>query len=394
MPEPSAPDREVEADTLSDLRITLLIHSLNGGGSEHVAAWMASHWAEAGCSVTLITLDDVINDSAPLSPSVHRVGLALMRPSSNRLQGLLANWTRIRRIRSAILESSPEVVISLTDRMNILTILACRGTKHRPIVAERTDIRHHRIGRLWEFLRRRTYPQARAIVVQTRSVAEAVRPIAGRCPVEVIPNAVQVAENSSTKGDHPAGVGGHAGIRLNGKSHWICGVGRLSFEKGFDRLVQAFACVADEFPEWCLVVVGDGPERERLQELATESRLQERILFAGWHEEPWTGLHSAEIFVLPSRYEGFPNALLEAMARGLACIAVNCESGPSEIISDGTDGRLVPNDDSDSLKTALRELLVNEALRKRLATNAVDVIRRYSVSQYFERWVDLIRRTG
>ena len=364
-------------------KIAIVIHSLSGGGSEHAAAMMASHWAAEGREVTLITLDSVAGDSIAIHESVRRVGLDLLSESKNLLSAMIANIRRVRALRGAIVESNATRVISLTDRMNVLTILACRRTGRKPIVAERTDPRHHRIGCLWGILRRLTYPNAGTIVVQTESVRQAVVPLAGRCPIVVIPNAV--SEVTDSENHSPDGS-----LKLDARQDWICAVGRLSTEKGFDRLIAGFAGVAKDHPNWSLVIVGDGPSRRELELHITGFGLADRILLPGWIEQPWPSLSNAEVFVLPSRYEGFPNALLEAMARGKACIATDCQSGPAEIIRSGENGMLVDGGNSDELEAelgkALEVLLSSAGLRESLGQNARKVQAEFGVERHFRAW--------
>lgn len=367
-----------------------MIHSLSGGGSEHAAAMMASHWAGQGKAVTLITLDDVAGDTIAIHEDVRRVGLGRLSESTGLFSAITANQHRVRALRSAIVESGATRVISLTDRINVLTILACRGTGLKPIVAERSDPRHHRIGWFWEILRRHIYRNAGAIVVQTESVRRVVLrfarripalPIAGHIPVLVIPNAVFIDDEAEAASNEFA---------LAADRKWICGVGRLSVEKGFDRLIAGFAGVAKEHSDWNLVIVGDGPQRKELELHIAGFALADRVQLAGWLEQPWPSLGIAEVFVLPSRYEGFPNALLEAMARGKACIAADCQSGPAEIIRPGENGLLVDGGNDEELEAdlakALHCLLSGAELRASLGENAKGVQTEFSVERHFQAW--------
>lgn len=357
-------------------RLTIVIHSLSGGGSEHAAAAMASHWAEAGRDVVLLTLDSVENDQIAVSPKVERVGLGVMSDSNGIWAAIKANRWRVQTLRDALQNSAPDRVISLTDRTNVLTLLAARGTNLSVVVSERTDVRHHRIGRVWEWLRKRTYPTARSIVVQTEAVKSAVLSFAGTTPVHVIPNSVpQTSPAAATDKLH-----------LPPERNWFVAVGRLSHEKGFDRLVAAFAEVSPACPDWNLVIVGDGPEKSRLNDSVQQHGLEDRILLPGWIESPWPSFPESSIAVLPSRYEGFPNVLLEAMSRGLAPIAFNCESGPSEIIRPNVDGLLVDEGDIAGLATAMQSLANDRDLRTCLATAAQSVNDRFSPERVFAQW--------
>jgi len=372
-----------------DDRIAIVIHALTGGGSEHAAALIASHWAAAGRPVTLITLAGIDTDTIALHPAVQRIGLNAMTPSKNPVQAAFANRARVRKLRAALHQVSPRHVIALTDRTAILTLLACRGTPWRAIVSERTDPRYHRIGRLWNWLRRGTYPEARCIVAQTEGAASALRPIAGRAPVVVIPNGVP---------SPPAVDPGHPLLRSDqsplGRNRCVIGLGRLSREKGFDRLIEAFCRIAGDHPDWHLVIVGEGPERRRLEQQVRESALSGRIHLPGWFENPWSALQSAGLFVLPSHYEGFPNALLEAMAAGLAVIAFDCPSGPAEIIQPDINGMLIANGDLSALTAAIRSLLDKPDLRQQLGQHAREVQTRFSMAEHFRRWNEVLAEDG
>lgn len=364
-------------------RLAIVIHSLTGGGSEHVAAAMASHWADAGKDVTLITLDSVKNDQIEFSPKVQRVGLDVMSESTGLVSAILANRRRVRALRSALLDASPDRVISLTDRTNILTLLAVRPTELEAIVAERTDVRYHRIGRIWEWLRKQTYPQAEAVVVQTKAVKKAVEEFSSSVPVHVIPNAVPPVKD-------PPDVQ----LELPEGRRWFVAVGRLSPEKGFDFLIDAFVRVADACPAWSLVIVGDGAMRGELERTIERCNLQDRVLLAGWIESPWKLFPDGSIFVLPSHYEGFPNVLLEAMSHGMACVANDLPStGAAEIITHGVDGLLAcpkeANDDED-LAVVMESLAENPELQSRIAAAAPNVKERFSSEQYYARWESVL----
>lgn len=366
-------------------RLTIVIHSLSGGGSEHAAAAIASYWAKAGRDVVLVTLDSIKNDQISFSPKVERVGLGVMGESSGVWSAIKANQWRIQTLREALIKSAPDRVISLTDRTNVLTLLATRGTDLKIVVSERTDIRHHRIGRIWEWLRKRTYPSACSIVVQTEAVREAMKPIARQSPIRVIPNSVSAPTTPLTM----------TTLDLPEDRNWFVGVGRLSHEKGFDRLIDAFAQISEACHDWNLLIIGDGPEKSNLQNAAHEHDLTDRVTFPGWIESPWSAFPpstppTAAIAVLPSRYEGFPNALLEAMSQGIAPIAFDCESGPSEIIRHDENGLLVPQGNVRELATAMQTLTQDNALRTKLASSAREVNDRFSPERIFAMWEDVL----
>jgi glycosyltransferase involved in cell wall biosynthesis len=366
--------------------LAVLIHSLVGGGAERVAARLATHWAQVGDRVTLITLDAGEATDYPLDEQVKRIGLHLMRQRRSVVDAAASNLRRVSRLRRAIRHSGARQVLSLTDKMNILALLATRGLAKDVVISERIDPRHHHLGQPWDWLRNRVYPWCRCLVVQTESVRPWGERITRGRPVHVIPNA---APNWSPLEATDTATARH-------RPHAVA-LGRLDRQKGFDLLLKAFALVSGRMPEWSLSIYGDGPERSNLESICRQHALGDRVDFRGWAPDPQRVLHEADLFVLSSRYEGFPNALLEAMACGVASISFDCESGPRDIIRHEQDGLLVPSEDVAALAAALERLMSDAKLRATLAVQARRVSQRFSEERFFGRWdavLDDIRPAG
>lgn len=348
---------------------------------------MANHWAAQGDQVTLITLDAAETDTFQLAPEVQRYALAMMRDSGNLLQAVVNNRQRVQKLRSAITASKPDAVISLTDRMNVLTLLSVGKADYPVIVSERSDPRHHPMGRVWSWLREKTYPRATALVVQTQGVADFCRTWLPAARIEVIPNAVPAPRSSGIP------LVTEEIVKARPASHVVLGMGRLSYEKGFDLLIDAFSNLAHDFPEWKLLILGEGPMRESLQATIDQRGLQDRIELAGWVADPELTLDQGDLFVLPSRYEGFPNALLQAMSRGLPCISFNCESGPADIAQEGLPLGLVPAGNVSELTQRLQDYLKDKAMRLEAALQSLQVNEIFSIARYFQAWDQLIEQT-
>jgi glycosyltransferase involved in cell wall biosynthesis len=285
-------------------------------------------------------------------------------------------------VEDTIRKLRPDTVISFTDRMNVVTLAACRSLGVDTVVSERIDPSQQPLGWYWSKLRRWDYPLARALVVQTQTVRSQLLPLMRGRPIYVIPNAV----------DAPASQVVCEPRQTTDGSLQLAAMGRLAYQKGFDLLIDAFARAARDQPRWSLVILGEGPERRRLEEEIHSRGLEGRVRLLGWVSDPSAVLRNCDAFVLSSRFEGFPNALLEAMALGLPAISVDCPSGPADIIRNEVDGLLVPFGDLPALAAAIRRLLSDEPLRHRLGAEAVHVVERFSSERYFARWDAVLRK--
>lgn len=357
----------------SRTRLVLVTAGLGPGGAERVISWMANSWADAGHVVSLVTLDDAGQPPFyPLDGRVHLVRLGVAGNSRHAGQALLANLGRIRALRRH-LDVGPDAVISFLDVVNVLVLLASWRRRWPVVVSERTDPWAARLAPVWRILRRVAYNRASGVVVLTEAVLRRVEQ-STRWRCVVIPN--PVVETAAAFGE------GRGSRRL-------VSIARLTHEKGIDILLRAFAEVAAEFPEWRLAVVGDGPLKAELAALAASLGLQGRVEWMGVQRTADV-LASAEVFVLPSRVEGFPNALCEAMAHGLAVVSTDCPSGPREIVRHGVDGLLVAPEDPQALARAICRLLGDPDERRRLGARAREVTGRFSPAAVMRRWEDLI----
>jgi glycosyltransferase involved in cell wall biosynthesis len=167
-------------------------------------------------------------------------------------------------------------------------------------------------------------------------------------------------------------------------------VGRLHTDKGFDILIDSFRDLAAVFPDWDLVILGEGPERDRLQGQIDVAGLAGRISMPGRVGNMQQWYQACDIYVLSSRVEGLSNSLLEAMACGMPSVAFDCETGPREIIRPDIDGLLVtPVEDPQALAAALSGLMQDKQARKTLASRAVDVRDRFSMRRVLSLWQEV-----
>jgi GalNAc-alpha-(1->4)-GalNAc-alpha-(1->3)-diNAcBac-PP-undecaprenol alpha-1,4-N-acetyl-D-galactosaminyltransferase len=360
-------------------RITLIISKLGPGGADRAMTAMANYWAAHGEHVTLITLALPHGDFYVVDERVRRVGLGLMSSADTPRRPLRDNLKRLKHLRREIRLSRPDVVISFNAQQNVLTILASLRLGVPVIVCEQIDPRRDSIGRPWEALRRLVYPQATAVVVVAAALCEWAQQVVRKNKVYFVPNPMAVALNGSSDADS----------RRNSK-HVVAAMGRLTHQKGFDLLLQAFSRCVKNHSDWSLVILGEGEDRKRLESLAVELGIETCVDFPGVVSNPERILRAADLFVMSSRYEGFPLALLEAMACGLAVICTDCPTGPGEIISNGADGVLVPAEDVDALTGAIDCLMSDQKERERLGARAAEVTERFGLERVMNRWNDVL----
>lgn len=364
------------------MRITLVIASDDIGGAQRAMALMANYWAAEGHHVTLVSLGPQFKDRYELHRLVKRVSLNLSSDSAHLGQALYHNVLRVLRLRDQFRQLQPDVVISFMSSTNVLTILATRGQGIPVIISERTNPHRQAIGLVWNTLRSLLYRYADALVVQTSALRDWAMGVAVSARVEIIPNPVNPECNGSA-----TSAGRHE------SSHTVVAMGRLVRLKGFDLLIEAFARCAGQHPQWSLVILGDGEERSNLESLIVTKGLQNRVRLAGMVPCPSQILGQADLFVLSSRFEGFPNALMEAMACKLAVISTDCPNGPRDIIRDGVDGLLVPPDDVNALAKGMDRLMANPAERRRLGARAMEVVERFSIEKIMSMWDELLAHT-
>lgn len=345
--------------------------TLAPGGAERVMCALANHWSRQGWQVHLVVMSRPVDPPYfPLDPGVNTRWLSAERDSKGLVSAITNNSRRILAVRRAIRQIVPDVVLSFIDHCNVTTLIAARGLAIPVVVAERTDPGQHALGRIWSWLRLRTYPWASRVITQTKSALSA------------FPDSIQgkglVIANPIARTDVV-------------KTHKIAvGVGRLVPVKGFERLIEAFARAAPRHPDWSLVIWGEGPEREALEALRDRLELESRVRLPGLSARPSAWLHEAGILALTSRYEGFPNVIGEAMAAGLPVAAMNCPSGPAAMIDHDQNGLLVPADDVAALAQALDRLMGDEALRQRLGQAAREKARQWAPERIFAQWTQTI----
>jgi len=369
------------------MKIMIVISSLATGGAERATAELSRQWASLGHDVMIVMLGGKEDQHQDIADDVELTALGLAAASSTPVAALRANLRRVIAIRREVRSRRPDVVIGMMDRTAVLVALACVGTRVRTIGCERTAPGVAPMPRSWRALRAITYGGLDLVIAQTAPAAAWIlnRTLARRS--KVIPNAIIWPLPALEPTVDPA-------TAFPPGRHVALAVGRLSAEKRFDLLIEAFERVAASRPDWDLVIVGEGPDRRSLEALVERVGLTGRIRLPGRVGNLSAWYPRASIFVLTSDFEGFPNVLLEAMAHGLSPISVDCPFGPRDILRHGVDGLLTSPGQVGPIAESMALLMDDEGLRGRLGAAAVKVRERFSADRVAALWDEALVRGG
>ena len=377
MSTPTAPDGR------RPLRLLLVINAMSPGGAERVCSVLANAWASRGDTVSLATYTAPGERSFfALDPAVREIHLGTNGspgPGLRWLGALGRNVARVRSIRRAIGRTRPDVIVSFMNVTNVLTIAAAHGSGVPVIATEHIDPSQDDIGALWTALRRWVYPHAARLAVLNERVLEYFPADIRRRSV-VLPNPV-MRPPGPVRSVRPE----------RGSARTIVAMGRMTRQKGFDLLLEAFATIAADHPDWTLEIWGEGPLRGELEARAHAPDLEGRVRLPGRTDDAYAVLAAADLYVLSSRFEGFPMVLCEAMASGLPVLSFDCRTGPREIVRDGIDGVLVPAGDVQELSRELSRLLGDAGTRGALARRAPEILERFGVARVLSRWDEVFQ---
>ncbi len=373
----------MKRDNLPKIRLLIYIYSMSSGGAERVTANLANYWAANGWDITIATLLPQSQDFYELHPAVKRVVLGMGSDSGNALVGLWQNIRRALALRKLLREMRPDIGLAMMTTANILMALAAwRLPAIRTIGAEHNHPPQKPLGILWETLRSKTYGWLNAVTTLASEGEAWIKDNTNAKKIAVIPNAVTWPLPEHEPRISPS-------VFHKPERQLLLAVGRLHNQKGFDWLIEAFSNLAHNHPNWDLVILGEGLLRPLLEGQVRESGLEKRIFLPGRVGNLGEWYKSADIYVMSSRYEGFGNTLVEAMAHGLAVLSFDCDTGPRDIIRHEVDGLLVPPKDIAALTATLDKLMGNDSLRLQLAERATDARERFSMEKITQQWEHL-----
>ncbi|MCB0464009.1 MAG: glycosyltransferase family 4 protein [Flavobacteriaceae bacterium] len=357
-------------------RIAFLVYNLELGGAQRVVSTLANYFSNI-YDVTIITIvkSNVfysLNDAVKI---LHCRENEIQK--SNIVQSLKTNYKLYKSIKQILRDNDIDILISFMTTANVLGALAANSLKIPSLISERTNPYIEGPNSIWKKLVDYTYPKADYTIVQSQLVKDYYKEIIDDNKIVVLPNPLSV---ELTKTKNPS-------IE---KENIILNVGRLVSSKDQTLLIKAFSNITNE--SWKLIFVGDGPMLNEYKALVSDLNQQNNIVFVGKIDDMSSYYNSSKIFAFTSKYEGFPNALIEAMYFELACISTDCPSGPSELISHGENGYLIKIGDQKNLELHLSELMNNESLSKKIGKKGFETAAQYQANEVADMWKNLIEK--
>lgn len=325
-------------------RILLVLPSLERGGGERVLLQLARSFVAAGREVHIGALvgGGPLRSVLPDAVTLHELIDAGDAP-----KGLTLAWKALPRLASLIRSVEPDAVLSTMTGTNLLTVLACLGARIRTrlVLREASSLVNTKSA-LKRQAMRWLYRRADGLVAVSAGVAQELRGLGfSDARIHVIRNPVDVERLRQL-----ASVGMPSAMQ--GKVPYVVSLGRLTEAKDFPTLLRAYAASALR-ESHRLIIVGEGEQRANLESLMRDLGLMDRVLLTGAMDNPHGVMAGAAMHVLSSRWEGYPNVLLEALALGVPVVATDCPHGPREILDGGRYGQLVPVGDAVALASAM-----------------------------------------
>jgi glycosyltransferase involved in cell wall biosynthesis len=351
------------------MNIIFLIGALRFSGAENVLRCIAPSIASKGHNVEIMVMTEGWeNEELP------GVKITTYGSKGNALQRRIG---RCKNIRKEIARFSADLVVGFGFPMNFDAIVGAKGTRAKSLICERMDPYTKIRSLSYRLQKSILYPLANGYAVQTPKIKEYyVNNYSSFKPVSVIPNPVRKTFSEKR-------------VRDEGVEDYLINVARLDdAQKNQTMLIKSFSIVSKSFPNLKLHLAGSGRDLDKYKELVKELGIEDRVVFLGNLEDPTEAVRNSKLFLLSSNHEGMPNALIEAMAQGKACVSTRCSGGGAEyLIQDGENGLLVDIGDTEGFANAIIKLLNDNNLREKIENNALKLNHELSIDVIADEWI-------
>jgi len=348
----------------------LYVNSLQKGGAERVMANLADYLVNRGHLVTLVT-EYQWEVEYPLNPYAKRIlsDITTTEVTNSRIINI---WRRLKKLRRIWKSEKPDIILSFIGENNLKAVMTSRFLNIPVVVSVRCAPHTEYPGWFRRTLANVLFSLADGVVYQTNEYYSFFAGTVNR-------QAIVLKNTMNPLYFRPRYSGERKKVIVN--------TSRTVDYKNQRLLIKAFARIADKFPEYKVIIYGDGDLRKILQNEVDELGLSERIFLPGISDRLHEDIYQAAIHVLTSDYEGSPNALIEAMLLGLPCIATDCEGGgPKELIKHGVNGLLTPMKDVDKMTENLQYLMENPHIAEQLGIEAHKIQDEYKLEKIADSW--------
>lgn len=349
-------------------KLAIICASLSRGGAERVAIYLSKYMVDNEIETTIVTACRKENEYTPLAG----VGYFCLDDKIKNKNKILRIFYQIKQLRLFLKDSHTDTVLIMGVPLCIYGMLGCLGTKVKVVVSERNAPENFAGKPMVKCISRFLMRFANGFVFQTNDAKKFYdKKLKGRgC---VIPNPLLVEQLPQP----------YEGKR----DKTIVTAGRLEPQKNQKLLIEAFSKISDCYPEYNLIIYGEGNLKEKLIKQTEELDLGNRISFPGNLSDLLLQIRKASLFVLTSNFEGMPNALIEAMAIGLPCISTDCPcGGPRELICNGENGVLFQSENIEELIESMKRILDDEFFARKLGKNAQNVRKILDMEVVGKQW--------
>lgn len=352
-------------------KILFYINTLKYGGAERVMTNLSSQFADKGFEVLFVT-SYPSDGEYELNKKIKRYNLESENYPSSKIK---RNYIRIKRLRQICRIEKPDVLVAFMAEPNFRAIIATLGLKTKTVISVRNDPQKEYAGRLMNFVGKYILPMADGCVFQTED-AKMWFPKKLQNKSTIIFNAVK-REFFEAKRNPVGGL--------------VVTCGRLEEQKNHKLLIKAFSNVVRKIPNAKLQIYGDGSLKEMLQQLIDSSGLHDFVKLMGQTSDVVEALEKADVFVLPSLYEGMPNALMEAMAVGVPCISTDCPCGGPKMLFESDGGILVTNNNQLELEKAIINVLSYNIKKDALRIHSKQKSEMFSSERIYQSWETFLK---
>ena len=352
-------------------KIIFYVNVINGGGAARVMVNLSSQFADKGYEVVFVTSYKAEREYL-LNSKIKRIVLE-ENPQQSRIR---RNASRIIKLRRICKQEKADFLISFMGEPNFRAVVATIGLPIKTIISVRNDPKIEYGGPLMRFVGKHILPYADGCVFQTVD-AQKWFPIKLQEKSAIIYNAVKPEFYQ---------------ISRSPKKGLVVTCGRLEKQKNQKILIYAIHRLKSKYPFLKLKIYGEGSQKAELTKLISDLNLQKTVILEGQTDKVGDALKNADIFVLTSDFEGMPNALMEALAVGVPCIATDCPCGGAKmLIEDGHNGLLIPVNDVEALVKAFETMLNNDELKSKISDNSRKAAKNYTADKIYQQWETYMR---